>query len=240
MDGVLRDDLHDAAAALTAALARVPDALRAAAWQDGLDLIAAQAGLKPLCVIGGGDETWTEALRAIAARAGLFTFDAAPWEPEDAAALLPRWYAAASERRRARTILFHACRDETARAAAAMLSAKGRVAPAEEAALLGYPICCVAAHHRRTLALEQLVAELAERIAQGDPARMARMIETGAAPLPRTAQDWRRYEAATARNFAPFTAVAMCEACAADRDSPAQALSRLYQALAVRARYAPI
>jgi hypothetical protein len=246
MDGLslssVRGDLQDVAAALTATLVHVPDDLRAAAWQDGLDLVAVLAGQKPLCIVGRGsaNEAWVDAARAIAAGAGLASLDAAPWEPQDEAALLPRWYGRARERRRARTSLLYACRGETVRAAAARLGVKGHVAPAEEAALLGYPICCVAAHHRRTLALEQLVAELAERIAKGDAAQMARMIETGAAPLPRTEQDWRRYEAATARNFAPFTAVAMCEACAADRGSPAQALSRLYEALAVRARYAPI
>ena len=45
--------------------------MRAAAWQDGLDLLAVMAALKPVCVIGRGarDEGWIATVRAIAARA---------------------------------------------------------------------------------------------------------------------------------------------------------------------------
>ena len=233
------DDTQAAATELTAALVRVPQEWHAAAWQDGLDLIAVLDGLKPICVAGRGvtNEAWSAALRIVALRGGLTALDDAAWDAEDSAGSLSPWYIAASERRRRRRPLFYLGRDAAVRTAAA-LSARGRIAPAEEAEVLGYPPCCVAAHHRRMLALEHLAAELAARSAGGDERRMARMIETGAAPLPQTSEDWRRYRLATDCQFAPFTSVAMCDACSASDASPAHSLSRRYRALAQRAGYA--
>lgn len=46
--------LHRAAATLAAALSDTARATRDIAWQDGLDLLATIAGLKPLCRIGRG------------------------------------------------------------------------------------------------------------------------------------------------------------------------------------------
>jgi hypothetical protein len=231
--------LRRVSAALQSALAGIGGDMRAAAGQDGLDLLAVMATLKPVCVIGRGarDEDWTAALRAIAARAALPAIDAAAWDPEAADGDLPRWYIEATALRRARRpVLYIGCDDAAVRRVAA-LSAKGRVGVAEEAALLGYPQCCVARHHARTIALERLAAELTERVAKGDAERMSRMIEAGAAPLPSAPADWQRYAEAAALAPAAGTSIAMCDACAADPDRPAQYLSRRYRALAVLARY---
>jgi hypothetical protein len=243
MDGLSLQQTHDVArtvaAELAVALASVPDDGRRAAWQDGLDLVAVLDGLKPICIVGHdtADEAWSTAVRSIAARSGLATLDAAAWDCEDGNGSLPGWYVAASEQRRKRRPLLYLGGGDALREAAA-LSSKGRVAPAEEALVLGYPPCCAVAHHRRTLALEQLVAELAERSADGDVRRMTRMIETGAAPLPRTDEDWWRYQLATNCDFAPYTSIAMCGACATDQNGQAQDLSRRYRALARRVGYA--
>lgn len=228
-----------ASAALRSALDGLEDDFRATAWQDGLDLLAVAAGLKPVCAVGRGarNQVWREKLRGIAERAGLAKIDAAPWDPEPAEARLPDWYLAATARRRAKRRVLSIVRDDGAAREAAKLSAKGRVAVAEEAAVLGYPPCCVAQQHARTLALEALVAEMTERVAQGDTGRMMTMIEAGAAPLPVSAQDWVRFAAAAAIAPAASTSVNMCRACAADRESPAQALSRRYQALAAATHY---
>ena len=228
-----------ASTALRSALARVEGDLRATAWQDGLDMLAVIAGLKPVCIIGRGgrSEVWTEALRAAADRAGLPTIDAVPWDPAPPDDRLPRWYLAATARRRANRHVLYLCGDDAAAGDVAALTAKGRVGAAEEAAVLGYPRCCVAEQHARTLDLEELVAQTTERMAKGDAGRMTRMIEAGATPLPGSRQEWDRYSAAVAIAPAAGTSVNMCGACAVDRESPAQTLSRRYRALAALARY---
>jgi hypothetical protein len=240
--GHVVERLRRVSAALAAALASVSGDMRATAWQDGLDVLAVMAALKPVCIIGRGarDEDWIAAVRAIAARAALPAGDAAAWDPEAADGALPRWYIEATALRRARRpVLYIGC-DDAAMGRVAVLSAKGRVGIAEEAALLGYPPCCVAQHHSQALALERLAAELTERLAKGDAGRMARMIEAGAAPLPSAPADWKRYAAASAMAPAAGTSIAMCAACAADLTSPAQALSRRYQALAMLAHYSSL
>ncbi len=75
------------------------------------------------------------------------------------------------------------------------------------------------------------------RLAQGDPSRMARLIETGVAPLPASAAEWQDYRRLTAIAPAPATSVNMCAACAGDDASPAASLARNYAALAAAAAY---
>lgn len=234
------DRLGGAATEIAAALAHVSGEERDEAWQDGLDLLGVLAGLKPLCIVGRGarDEGWRDALRATALRSEIPVVDIAPWDV--AADLLPAWYLAASARRRASLSVLALCADARVRDAAVSLAARGRVGPAEEAALLGYPRCCVDAHHVRMQALERLTAELTARVARGDEARMMRMIETGAAPLPQSRADWARFAAAASPAPLPFTSIVPCAACAADTDGPAHAIARRHAALARSAGYGTI
>ncbi|HUZ73998.1 MAG TPA: hypothetical protein VMU87_13525 [Stellaceae bacterium] len=228
------------AAALAAAVARLPVSLRATAAQDGLDLLAVLAGLKPLCLAGRGgafDAEFRAALVAAAAAASLPVLEAAPWEPQAAPGVLPDWYRAATAQRCAKMRVLYLCRDVGIRDAAAALSAQGRVAAADEAALLGYPLCCVVQHHRQALGLEQLTIAMTARVAQGDPDRMARLIEAGVEPLPASAEEWRDYRRLTAIAPAPATSVNMCAACAGDDASPAAALARSHAALAAATAY---
>jgi len=226
-------------AALAVALARVTRDRRDEAWQDGLDLIAVIAGLKPACLLGRGarDEAWIDGLHAIAVREGLRSVAAAAWEPDARAAALPGWYLDATARRRAALPVLYLCRDAATLAKVAALSAAGRVTVADEAAFLGYPACCVAQHHAQTLELERLLAKMAERAAWGDLTGAARMIEAGVEPLPRSREEWASFESLTAIAPSRFTSVNMCDACAADGDAPAQILSRRYETLAARAQY---
>lgn len=228
-----------AAASLVAALARLPRAARATAWQDGLDLLALAAGLKPVCLVGRGlaEAGWMADMRRIAALNDLPAVDAAPWQPLPGPGCLPAWYLDGTARRRAAPPVLYICRDATAACDVVALSARGRVAAAAEAALLGYPPCCVAQHHRQALGLERLIAELVLRRAAGDAGRAAQLVAAGVAPLPASPDEWRRWQALTAIAPAPSTSVNMCDACAADPDGPAAALARRYDALAVAAAY---
>ncbi|HUB94388.1 MAG TPA: hypothetical protein VL993_00635 [Stellaceae bacterium] len=206
------------------------------AWQDGLDLIAVFAGLKPVCLVGrgGGDEAWCETLRGVAVAADIDIVEAGPWEPEGD---LPAWYLDATVRRRAKRKILYFCRDEAVAKRVRTASAQGRISVDTEAALLGYPRCCVAQHHERTLTYERLLARRTERIAKDDPARMTRLIEAGVEPIPETHAEWEEVRALTRITQAEGTSVNMCDACAADPASPAMKLVEAYATLARRARY---
>jgi len=214
--------------AMADALVEIPDAAR----QDGLDFLALLAGLKRTCLIGRGfaDNEFSSFLSGLAATAGLPTHMGAGWEPMG---VLPVWYLEASARRRARQDLLYICADEAAREEVAALCGKGRVTAAEEAALLSYPLCCVEAHHRRTLEIEKLHIEWAGE----DIERAARLIAAGLEPRPQAAADWARLEALVATTHAACTSVAMCAACIADHDGAAARMSRRYRDLARAAGY---
>ncbi|MGH7089167.1 MAG: hypothetical protein ACREFQ_09725 [Stellaceae bacterium] len=199
-------------------------------WQDGLDVLAVLAELKPLAILmrRGAD------VAALAARHGLKTAMLASWGP---AGELPPWYAASRARWRARQSMLHVAREPETLARAATLAARGWAAPAEEAALLGYPLCCVEAQQRRSLALEALVADMVERSAEDDPARRTRIVEAGAVPLPLTDEEYACFARVAAVTPSAVTSVNLCDRCAADAASPARRLEAQYQALAARAQY---
>jgi hypothetical protein len=208
----------------------------AEAWQDGLDLLAVVAGMKPVCLVGrgNGDEAWCAALRTAADGAALTTIEAAPWEPTGD---LPEWYREATSRRRARRKVLYFCRDGAIAERVAALSARGRVSVDAETWLLGYPRCCVEQHHRRALAYERLLAQRTERLCRGDPARMMRLVEARVEPMPATRAEWDEVVRLTRIALAPGTSVNMCEACASDPMSPAMRLAEAYAKLAQRLRY---
>jgi hypothetical protein len=214
----------------------IADPACAEAWQDGLDLLAVVAGLKPVCLVGrgAGDEAWCATLRTAANGAALTVIEDAPWEPEGD---LPKWYLEATARRRARSKVLYICRDDAIAAQVKTLSAQGRISVDAEARLLGYPCCCVAQHHARTLAYEHLLAQRTERLTRGDQARMMRLVEAGVEPMPATRAEWDEVVALTRIAPAPGTSVNMCDACARDPASPAMRLAADYARLAWRLRY---
>jgi len=197
-----------------------------AAWQDGLDFLAAAAGLKPVAMFGrgGGD---AEFFRALAREFSLPAIETTPWDPADPENILPRWYLHATAARRARGKILLVAREVALLARAEEMAAKGRVAAAEEAAILGYPPCCVAAHHAAALGVERAIAERVARANGGDEARCVRLVAAGATPFvpppPIAPSRW--------------TSVNLCAPCAADAASPAMRLERAYADLARRRGY---
>jgi hypothetical protein len=189
------------------------------AWQDGLDLAACAAGLKPLALV-------PLSFADRAARAGLRASPLAPWLPAAPDDLLPRWYLDAVATRRARRRILAAARENGPLARAAELSRQGRVSVADEAEILGYPACCVAWHHRAALAHERAVADAVAR-ANHDEAARVRLVAAGAVPF------------VPAQEIAPsrWTSVNLCGACVADAASPARDLERRYAALAEEISY---
>ena len=230
--------LRDAAARLAWQAGRVAPPLDAAAWQDGLDLLAVGAGLKPVCLLGRGDvdPEWLAAAREVAAALDLAAQDGAGWLPAAPEDALPAWYRDATAARLRRAPMVYLYRDP--RLGERIAAIADRVAASDEATLLGYPVCCVSQHHTQTLALEQLTIALLARIAGTDTGRLVRLVAAGVTPTPREADEWRRFQAVTAIDPEAFTSVNRCAGCTADPESPARQLGRRYRALAAELGYA--
>lgn len=233
--------LRDAAVRLTRAAAQVRSPLDVAAGQDGLDLLAVAAGLKPVCLLGRGDVDagWLETARTIAVDLGLAAHDGVGWLPEAPVDALPTWYRDATAAHLARAAVVYLYADPRHGVRIAAMAPGARVAAEDEAALLGYPPCCVAQDHAQTLALEQLTIAMLARFAGEDVERLKRLVAAGVTPTPRDADEWRRFQNVTAIDPEPFTSINRCVDCARDPDSPARRLGRAYRALANELGYAP-
>lgn len=210
---------------LDALAAALPHARDGDEWQNGLDFLAAAAGLKPVAMFGRGGEI--EPWRALAHKFALPMIEAAPWDATPPENFLPPWYLDAASARRARHKILLVARDREILARAAELAAKGRVSADEEAEILGYPQCCVVEHHAAALALERQTAYLLAHAHPGDEARIYFLVASGATPYvpppPIAPSRW--------------TSVNLCRACASSGTSPARGLEQAYRALALRLNY---
>ena len=211
---------------LDALAAALPPARDGDEWQDGLDFLAAAAGLKPVAMFGRGGSA-IEAWRALAQKFALPMIETASWDATPPENFLPPWYLDATSARRARHKILLVARDGKILARAAELAARGRLSAAEEAEILGYPQCCVVEHHAAALALERETAYLVARAHPDDTARRIRIVASGATPYlpppPITPSRW--------------TSVNLCRACASADTSPARMLEETYRALAARLDY---
>ena len=229
-----RDGLRRTAARLSAA-----GAGNEAAAQEGLDLLAVLAGLKPAAVLGyaRADQGWRDALAEEAGRAGLAVRPCTAWISAGEFDGAPGWYAEGVAELRAKAALIAVAPDETAFAAltdgpAPVLDA------AAEAALLGYPACCVAGHADWRRALHLATAPILLAAAGGDTGRARRMAAADWVPTPRDADEAARLAALLDRDVAPCTSILPCRACTADDRGPTPALSRAFRALALSCGHA--
>jgi hypothetical protein len=225
----------DAAARLAGLTARVAPDQRATARQDGLDLLAVAVGFKPVAVLGRDfiDDGWLSGAAAIARELGLTVEPGAYWDPaRDDGHGLSEWYEAAVAARRARQSALYVWRDPALGDRVRQACVRGRVTVAEEAALLGYPECCVAQHHAQALALERLTVAAIARQAGDDDAQRHRLAAAAVIPMPRSRAEWQQLEAALAIAPEPDTSVNRCVACGADPDGRAGRLGRRYRELA--------
>lgn len=215
--------------------AAVSEIDRGEAAQEALDFLAMLTGLKTVFLLGRGvsDPPWIRGVLQIAVDQGLYVVEGPYWDAGAADADLPGWFrdhgAAAFRELRAHYI----CR---ARARAdeveAICAAAGQPTVIQEAKLLGYPECCVAAHYRRNLAYQKLWLEMLSDQSGGDEVEMRRKL-TGSVPLDPASDDLRgRLEAAMRVHPTPFTSINMCDSCRDDGGSPARRLSARYRALA--------
>ena len=209
--------------------------------QEKLDFLAMMAGLKPVFVTGRGVEAagWPQAVGALAADEGLTAiegplWDATPWQSRSGGIALPEWYAEQCRSELAGHTAIAICRTKSIAAdIESVKKARGRLSMAEEARLLGYPPCCVAAHYERALRYHRATLSMLRRLGGDDPVRMQELLAGGANMAPATDDEIADLDAAFAIDAAPFGSWNRCAPCAAADSTPSSALSARYRKLAL-------
>lgn len=211
----------DAGAAVTAA-------------QEALDFLAMLAGLKPVFLLGRGfnDPAWIDGVRDLARTQKLHVIEGPYWDAAAGTDGLPDWFVAHVRAAFAGRTAWYVCRSRAAAEEVREVCETGTPTVAQEARLLGFPVCCVAEHYARNVDYQRVWLDILRRKAAGDEAEMKRLLADGAALDPESVDERDRLEAAMAVTPCPFTSINMCAACAAGEDTPAKTLSRRYRELA--------
>jgi hypothetical protein len=205
------------------------------AGQETLDLLALLAGLKPVFLLGRGldDARWVAGVLGVVRGLALRVVEGPYWDATPFGDDLPGWYVARSRAALVPLRAWYVCRSAaTERAVRAVCANGGRLTVAEEARLLGYPECCVAAHYDRALAFHRATMSILRRHAGGDAARMESLFDAAGRLPPESAAERTGLVSAAAIVPTPFGSWNMCAACAQDGDGPSARLSRRYAALA--------
>jgi hypothetical protein len=210
------------------------DALYETKVQESLDFLAMLAGIKPVYVAGRGfdEPAWIEGVRALAAANRLYVVRAGAWLPEEPFAGLPEWYLYRIGGVIRSLPITYVCKARATQAAVVAACETGAPTVGEEARLLGFPVCCVAAQHQRFRIYHEYFLAILERRGGGDVAKMQELLATADDIDPETDVDRDALARATAVVPAPFTSLNLCDACAASPASPGMRLTERYGNLA--------
>ena len=220
-------------------LTRLAEALGPAAdavviAQESLDFLAMVGGLKPVYLLGRGFEEpqWVAGVLGIARELGLAAIEGRLWDAAPLGTEFPDWYRRHTSAELLRHTAHYICGTAAAAREVRRIAATGSLTVAQEARLLFYPKCCVAAHYRRTQAFHRATLAVLARAAGGELAEMARLLGDSVPLAPATAADQAAYDAATAVTPCPLTSLNMCDPCAASAHGPAAELALAYARLA--------
>lgn len=207
--------------------------VRATAAQEAIDFIAMMAGLKPVYVTGRGfdHDGWRAVVLELAASNRLYVVPGPYWEAVRPSSELPGWFIEIGRKGLDEGRAHYVAKGRAVADEIKALAEEGRPEVAQEARLLGFPVCCVEAHYAAAAAFEHATFEILSRRTDGDEAEMRRLAE-GPEPV-RPETDEERMLLATAVNVRParYTSLNMCESCAADPESPGAKLSRAHAAM---------
>lgn len=207
----------------------------AAIAQEMLDFLAMVDGMKPVYVLGRGliDAAWRAGVAGVAADLGLRAIDGRYWNVPGAMDGLPAWYADHTEAELAPFTARYICRTKAvADEVEAICRAGGRTTVEQEARLLDYPACCVAAHYEREAAFHRASLAMLGRAAGGDEGEMRRLLAAGAPLRPESEAEQAALEACMTVTPCPYTSFNMCLPCCTDADRPAAQTSLRYARLA--------
>lgn len=220
---------------LRAAAGPASTADAAATAQEMLDFLAMVDGMKPVYVLGRGliDAAWQAGVAGVAADLGLRVVEGPYWDVPGGMAGLPAWYVDHTAAELAPFTARYICRTRAvADEVAAICRAGGRTSVEQEARLLDYPACCVAAHYGRNAAFHRASLAVLHRAAGGEEEEMRRLLAEGAALRPESDAEQAALEACMTVTPCPYTSFNMCLPCCADADRPAAQTSLRYARLA--------
>jgi len=203
--------------------------------QEMLDLLAVLDGLKPVFLHGRGlvDAPWMTGVVDLARSLGLRVIQGPCWNPLPPGESFPAWYAECVGAEFDRHHPFYICKaPSVAREVAAVNDAGGHPTIGQEARLLGYPECCVAAHHARAGIYHRYVIERMERLAGGDEARARALYGRDIDLSPESDADEAALAVALDIVPCPFGSWNACVSCVDEEESPSIVLSDEYEGLA--------
>jgi len=231
-----KPQLRNALKKLRAVEARIGEEFdRVETGQEMLDLLAVVDGLKPVFLHGRGlvDPAWMAGVVDVARGLGLRIVQGPCWNPLPPGEAFPGWYVECVETELAPYRPFYICKASVvAREVEEICAAGGRPTIEREAALLGYPECCVVEHHAQMSAYYRYVIARIEELAAGDEGRMRALYGTEIDLAPRSPEEEYLLDIAFDIVPCPFGSWNACRACQDEDDSPSLALSEAYQALA--------
>ena len=209
--------------------------------QEMLDFLAMLAGFKPVFVMGRGIDGpgWQEAIGTLAADEGLTAiqgplWDATPWQSSIGGIISPEWYADLCRSELADVTAIAICRTKAVAADIETVNnSDGRLSMAEEARLMGYPPCCVAAHYQRALHYHRATLSMLRRLGDDDPDKMQALLAGGAHRTPVTDDEIADLDAAFSIDPAPFGSWNRCAHCTSMEGAPSSTQSARYRKLAL-------
>ncbi len=224
--------------ACAAPLAGIGDASEVS--QEILDVLATLTGLKPVCILGRGLDhpDWITGVRATAKTLGLHAvdgplWDAMPWGANFRGTRLPDWYVEHCHAELAQHRAVYMYRTKAAGSAVRIVNdSGGRLSIADEARLLGFPECCVAAFYQRALRYHGATLSMIGRYGADNAAQMSALLDGDTEMEPSTDREIADLQAAFAIQPAPFGSWNMCDSCVASEAGPSASLSMRYRDLA--------
>ena len=212
-----------------------PNTDRGEVAQEMLDLFAVTVGLKPVFLLGRGldDAKWIAAALDASRRLGLRIFEGPIWDAMRYGSDIPGWYADHIAAETAALRVWYVCKTQVVEQEIQRIFAQGgRLTVEEEAVLLAYPECCVAAHYGRALSYHRATLAILDRLAAGEEGKMRSFLRDGVSLEPETESEKAAFNDAYTVAPAPFGNWNMCAQCFGIDYSPSARLSGRFRALA--------
>jgi len=230
MKPILKDVYHS----LTALVKKITDtSIVTKLEMECLDFAAMVSGLKPVFLLGRGIDhpEWVEGIISLSKDLELNVLNGPFWDATPYAGL-PSWYREHCQRELGHLRAYYIASGRVSVEAILRINkAGGKLGMTEEARLLGYPECCVAAHYDRTLRYHRATLSILKRLTNGNEPQMISLLTGGANFAPVTNNEISDFEEAFNIHPANQGSWNMCTRCVSNPNSSSKKLSAEYRNL---------